>query len=172
MAVIVAKKHETKVPAKGIARFLNRIPVGSADECWLWDGVTVPDGYGYIKQHYINEEGKRKAYTVFAHRLAYYIHHGDIPDQMVVDHLCHDPQVCLDSSECQHRKCVNPNHLTVKGHFENTLRSNNVNSMTGWCKNRLHRWTDENVRIYKSGKRVCIPCKTEQAKRTQARRAS
>lgn len=67
-------------------------------DCMNWDGSTNKSGYGSIRVG---------ATSVLAHRAAYFIHYGEIPDGMCVCHSCDNP------------KCCNPNHLFLGSHAEN-----------------------------------------------------
>jgi hypothetical protein len=60
--------------------------------CWVWAGGVGRDGYGKLKVN-----GK----TVRAHRVAYELANGDIPEGMLVCHSCDTPL------------CVRPDHLFV-----------------------------------------------------------
>lgn len=76
--------------------------VNKTGACWLWTGATT-NGYGSFWL-----DDRRRAYH--AHRLSYSAHFGEIPDGLVIDHICHQPS------------CVNPNHLqavTVRQNQEN-----------------------------------------------------
>ena len=82
--------------------------------CWEWQGLLDSGGYGRIKY-------KRQAMT--AHR-AFYLHTiGNIPEEYVIDHLCHNKcKICKGGSNCQHRKCVNAMHLEAVTRAENVHR--------------------------------------------------
>ena len=77
--------------------------VDRSGSCWLWVGARRGDGYGAL-----NVRG-RGGYG--AHRFSYEIHHGPIPDGMVVMHTCDVPL------------CVNPAHLALGTHRQNAADS-------------------------------------------------
>lgn len=68
------------------------------DSCWLWTGNKTKSGYGRFGFNY-------KTYS--AHRYSYIHFKGQIPDNMVVRHICRN-------------KCVNPEHLELGTHKQNT----------------------------------------------------
>lgn len=70
--------------------------------CWLWTGTSPNGRYGSMKWR-----GRR----ILAHRISYAIHCGPVPNDMVVDHLCHNGF------------CVNPEHLEMKTQLANTRRA-------------------------------------------------
>ncbi|MEU9576301.1 hypothetical protein [Streptomyces chilikensis] len=90
---------------------------GDMDACWLWTGDLQHQGYGVWK-------------GVLAHRQAYVLTHGPIPERdetgarIVLDHACHDPAVCEGGDFCPHRRCVNPyGHLAPVTQRVNTSPS-------------------------------------------------
>lgn len=71
--------------------------------CLTWDR-TGPGGYGHL-----TFRGRQ-----LAHRLAWEVRHGPIPEGRVIDHLCHN------------RGCIEPDHLRVA-----TREQNNRNVRPG-----------------------------------------
>lgn len=87
---------------------------GGADACWPWTGVIDPKGYGHLR-----DQGR----WLLAHRVAYTLMRGPIPDGMQLDHLCHTRDVaCQAARQCFHRRCVNPAHLEPVSLRENRRR--------------------------------------------------
>ena len=74
---------------------------GGAETCWLWQAGCDRDGYGKCRVHGFTERR--------AHRIAYMLAHGPIPDDLWVLHTCDTP------------RCCNPAHL-----FLGTVADNNA----------------------------------------------
>ena len=97
-----------------ITRFWSR--VNKDGDCWLWAGALQPTGYGKV---YF--EGVMHG----AHRIAWRITHGPIPDGLCVCHRCDNPT------------CVNPEHL-----FLGTQRQNMSDMVRkGRSVRGDHHWT-------------------------------
>lgn len=81
-------------------RFWSKVDLSG--DCWLWTASLGSTGYGQF-----NVERKAKK----AHRVAYELTHGPIPEGLVIDHLCFEP------------RCVNPFHLEPVTNAENLRRA-------------------------------------------------
>ena len=75
--------------------------VKKTETCWLWLGAKDPNGYGNVRLPG-GKYGK-------AHRFAYQIAYGNIPDGLLILHICDNP--------C----CVRPSHLVPGTQRENML---------------------------------------------------
>ncbi len=114
-------------------------------KCWLYTGSFYGNGYGRIY-----DEQKEK----LAHRIAYEVFVGPIPDGMVVDHMC------------RNKLCLNPKHLDAVTQGENAMRG--IWEMSGTsrkdCCSRGHEYSGDNVRITPLGVRKCMICKRRNEK--------
>lgn len=114
--------------------------------CWLWQGPLDKDGYGSF---YLRRKARR------AHRVGWYMLHGEIPDGMVINHVC------------GHRNCVNPQHLTLMTVRENALKDSYsigaVNARKTHCP-QGHTYD----KVY-SGGRYCSTCEAAKSRRLQAK---
>ncbi len=72
--------------------------------CWNWEKAKNPNGYGIYT---VRKEGWKRRRTVLAHRYAYEIFTGVIPQGMCVLHKCDNPS------------CVNPDHFFLGTQVDN-----------------------------------------------------
>jgi len=67
--------------------------------CWFWDGKCDRAGYGVVAT---------RPRHLSAHRLAYQLFCGEIPEGGCILHSCDQPS------------CINPDHLRVGSHGDNS----------------------------------------------------
>ncbi len=112
--------------------------------CWLWEGATMPTGYGIFTLG--GEHGKSRQRQ--AHRVAFLLYYGRWP-QGDIDHKCHVTG------------CVRIGHLK-----EATRRENTLNRAVKICV-RGHPLKDPNFYYYGNGphkKRRCKQCVLQRGK--------
>lgn len=130
-------------------RFIQRVDgYGVRAKCWLWQGYVGPNGYGVFPV-----TTAARPQRVLAHRYAYEVEYGPIPEGLTIDHLCRT------------RSCVNPLHLEAVSRGTNVLRGIGIaaeNARKTSCQHG-HPFTPENVYSYrtKSGRvhRQCMTCR-------------
>lgn len=126
--------------------------VNKTDECWLWTGAKLPRGYGQF-----HVPGYK-----LAHRYAYELLVGPIPDTYTIDHTCRNPS------------CVRPDHLEPVTMRENLLRGDTVSGVNARKTHCLrgHELSGANLMMY-GEYRQCRTCRNDgQNRRYRERRQS
>jgi hypothetical protein len=107
--------------------------------CWLWLASASNDGYGHLWDF-------RYKMVRYAHRVAYEIYRGKIPEGLTIDHLC------------RVRSCVNPDHLEAVPRLVNYHRGDlNQNTTKTHCP-KGHQYDEANTYVRKDGARGCREC--------------
>lgn len=115
-----------------VARFEAKRKRAAEGDCWLWLGLCNEDGYGYLSIR------KR---SIGAHRVAWVLANGPIPDGLHVLHRCDNPP------------CCNPAHLFLGAHRENIADMVRKRRHAYGEKNGLAVLTVEQVRAIRADPR-------------------
>lgn len=136
--------------------------VDRSGDCWLWTAGLFSTGYGQFKC-----DGRPQG----AHRIAYELLVGPIPEEHELDHVCHSVAaaagLCDGGSGCPHRACVNPDHLEPVAHIDNIRRglTGRVRAAQQRAKTHCpqgHPYDEANTYWYHGG-RQCLACKRVRA---------
>lgn len=119
---------------------LAKVELVTESGCWIFHCAVSDTGYARARFN-----GK----TVAMHRLFYERFVGPIPDGLDLDHLC------------RVRCCVNPHHVepvtpkinTLRGHGRTAMNAHKTHCVYG------HEFSGDNLRISKTGWRICLRCK-------------
>lgn len=127
-------------------RFWAKVDKGDGSTCWLWTAARDKRGYGYFTPS--------PGHQVMAHRFAFELANGAIPEPLEIDHLCRTPG------------CVRPDHLEAVTHRENVRRGEGGRPRQERCLNgHLFDYRDAN------GRGRCRSCTREAMRRHRARKA-
>lgn len=142
--------HKRPIPAIETsmqARFWAKVDKRGPDECWLWMGATKAstDSHIYGVWQY-------SGWNWMAHRIAYTLAVGPIPEELTLDHVY--------ERGCRDTLCCNPNHL------EPVTQS--VNSQRTFTKSdRLYPLTCKRGHAKEFGRKTCRKCNVLAVARTQ-----
>lgn len=122
----VAMRHESKTDRSG-----------GPEACWPWLGTHNDRGYGTI-----SAGTSSRQVTLKAHRVAWVIEHGEITDDLTIDHLC----FTVD--------CQNVRHMELVPIVENVRRARPIRSVRHNYRRgeKVHgaRLTEEDVRYIRA----------------------
>jgi HNH endonuclease len=114
--------------------------VDKSDDCWVWTGARWSRGYGQLRG-----DGRR----LLAHRVAWQLVNGPIPDGLQVCHRCDNPP------------CVRPDHLFLGSASINALdrdnKGRNGQAAKAYCP-AGHEYSDANTYRNRNGHRRCRAC--------------
>ena len=92
--------------------------VNKTDGCWTWKASKNGLGYGKFCIGHQKLE--------LAHRVSWRIYNGEIPFQKLILHKCDNPS------------CVNPNHLFLGSHKDNSLDASYKRRMAFGLRNGMY----------------------------------
>lgn len=129
--------------------------VHKTDACWMWTGAVNGHGYGHCGRH---------GHTHSAHRLAWELAYGAIPEGMSVLHRCDVPL------------CVRPEHLFLGTQADNIHdmhakgRFVSVHAQKTHCK-QGHPFSGDNLVRAKTQRRCRICMAASQARSRNGRKS-
>lgn len=135
------------------ARFWPKVDRSAGpDACWLWMAAKSPAGYGKVSAG--------GGGHLSAHRVAYELLVGPIPEGLTLDHLCRVPT------------CVNPAHLEPVTMRENILRGFSPMAQQARQTHCIqgHPFDAVNTYISPQGMRKCRECARARDRRRGWRR--
>lgn len=100
-----------------MTRFWTQVNRTDPDGCWPFLGYIASHGYGQFSF---------SKYRVRAHRFAWVMSRGDVPEGHDVCHACDNP------------RCVNPSHLFTAPHVENLRDSIRKGRKRAWGLQKLN----------------------------------
>lgn len=117
-------------------------------ECVIPNKPIQKNGYTYTQF-----KGKTRG----THRIEWIKANGDIPDGLVVDHLC------------RNRACINLEHLRLITQQQNIIAGIHSVSNRSHC-NQGHAFIEQNILTRKNGWRECAECNRVRARAAYARK--
>lgn len=123
--------------------------VWQSNGCWNWTGKVSVRGYGTIRIKKGSKWGQG-----YAHKIAYELVRGIVPNGLEIDHLC------------KNKVCCNPSHLEAVTHLVNSRRA----MVKSHCKHG-HEFNEDNTYITREGWKMCKKCNAERQRRYSLNRA-
>lgn len=137
------------IPERVAKRLFSHVRYLQPDGCIESKYTATAAGYSQIGW---NENGRR--YVMLGHRVACIVHHGAIPPDMTVDHIC------------KNKVCINIEHLRLLSSFENARRGDRRDWPLGECANGH---SNDHLVLRSDGRQACGICLKEWQKRGNER---
>ncbi len=121
---------------RSVERFWSKVDRSGPYDCWMWQGtIALPNKCGQRYGSFGISEGKSVNYR--AHRFAWMLCNGRIPEGMVIMHSCDVPL------------CVNPAHLKLGTQADN-VADRDIKGRTAKGENHGHsKLTETQARFIK-----------------------
>lgn len=137
--------------------------VDQSGDCWLWAAYRNSRGYGmFMVSAGSPLQNTKSTRPHLAHRIAWQLTYGTIPNGLVVCHHCDNPP------------CVRPDHLFLGTQSDNMVdsarkgRHARYNARKTHCT-RGHKYAGDNLYIGHGGRRVCRECSREYLRKRRER---
>lgn len=101
--------------------------VDRSGDCWLWTASKTARGYGKLRV-----DGKQ----AYAHRVAYELTNGAIPDGLVICHHCDNPPCCNPAHLFMGTQGDNMRDRDAKGRLKAALIGRDRQSGRSWTPER------------------------------------
>ncbi|MCA9073201.1 MAG: HNH endonuclease [Planctomycetaceae bacterium] len=125
-----------KLDEEVIERFWSKVDKAGIGECWLWTDHVDKDGYG----PFTVSKGNRYKST----RIAYFIHHGKDPGDLLICHKCNNPT------------CCNPHHLYAGTCKDNLSQASNESRMSCGENHHKSKLSDGQVKQIRMSTESCV----------------
>ena len=99
----ISFKPIPKISNSDIKRFWSKVVILDDNNCWEWIGGKRRRGYGVF-----SVQVDKKTRGLISHRVSYFLKNNIDPADKIVLH------------NCDNTSCVNPNHLSLGTHKDNT----------------------------------------------------
>ena len=127
-----------------LERFWSKISVKEASDCWEWQASKGKEGYGQFK---LKDSFDGPGKTVAAHRFAWELVNGPIPEELCVLHRCDNPPCCNSAHLFLGTKGDNSRDRDSKGR---QAKGEVISGRQRGSRNRQAKLTDRRVRTMRA----------------------